>query len=140
MESATCWCSGSRREILLGENIWFAAIRRRWRQYVPEGANPMARSNMSECAESLTGRFENAVPLRISLAVSGWLLITTRVAPRLNFMSLVAPSDAAMVARLRCASGPIDGNVPSNGQPIGPGRFGEEKWWFRHAKPPGTSQ
>lgn len=69
--------------------------------------------------------------------------MTTRVEPRLNAMSRVAPKEAAMLASLRWARDEaIWGKLPKMKQPIGPRSFGELSWWFvdDHAKPPGTSQ
>lgn len=59
----------------------------------------MACSNISKRADCLMGRSENDEPHRICLAVSGWLLIITGVAPRLNDMSIFAFNEAAMAAR-----------------------------------------
>lgn len=61
----------------------------------------MARSNISKRADALMGRSENEGEDRISLAVSGSLLMITGVVPKLNAMSLVQPKEAAMVANLR---------------------------------------
>lgn len=58
----------------------------------------MALSNISSRAEAFMGRSENAGEHRISLAVSGWLLMITGVGPRLNAISLVQPKEEAMLA------------------------------------------
>lgn len=83
----------------------------------------MARSNMRARADSFMGRSENEDPNKICLAVSGWLLITTGVGPRLNAIILLAFNDAAKAASLACARDPIRGREPSMGQPIGPESF-----------------
>nr|GMD49613.1 Os03g0603200 [Ipomoea batatas]GMD70426.1 Os03g0603200 [Ipomoea batatas]GMD96805.1 Os03g0603200 [Ipomoea batatas] len=61
----------------------------------------MARSNMSSLADSFMGRSEKEVPQRISLAVSGWLLMIIRVVPRLNAIKRFRPIEAAIEASLR---------------------------------------
>lgn len=83
----------------------------------------MARSNMSRRADVLMGRSEKAEPNRISRAVSGWLAMTTGVAPRLNAISRLAFSEVDMAANFWWASGPICETVPTMGQPIGPESF-----------------
>lgn len=86
----------------------------------------MARSNISKLAEALMGRSENEGEDKISLAVSGLLLMITGVVPKLNAMSLVQPIEFAMRASFRWAKEPIWGSVPNKGQPEGPLSLGTE--------------
>jgi len=83
----------------------------------------MARSNMRARADSFIGRSENEEPSKISLAVSGWLLITTGVGPRLSAINLFAFNVAAKAASFWWAKEPMRGRDPSMGQPIGPVSF-----------------
>ncbi|WVZ51815.1 LOW QUALITY PROTEIN: hypothetical protein U9M48_002925, partial [Paspalum notatum var. saurae] len=134
MPSATWQRRPSSAAMRRGESMPAPATRRRRRQYSPAGANPMARQNMSSLAAALGGRSTNAAPDRISRAVSGWLLITTGVAPRVSDMRRRAPCASASAARRRCMSGPDTvGRDPTSGQPRGPG-MGEAPLLFLRAR------
>nr|CAB3457671.1 unnamed protein product [Digitaria exilis] len=117
-------------------------------EYVPWGANPMARWNRSPYADSLMGRSANAALLRISLATSGCAATTIRVSPTENAMSRRARGGRrpAAAASLRCARPVMSHMLPITGRPLGPAGTGDESQPRRvqrhlpHAGPPGKHQ
>lgn len=114
------------------------------RQYNPFGANPMALSNINCLADSLIGRLEKCVEVKISRAMIGSDVTTAGVEPRLKAMSCLADGLRVeeMCESVRCGKPWLKVNkLPKNGRPLGPGILTRPIWAlpFRQAGPPGVN-